>query len=91
MRILLPALRSEIRLAELWNDRHGPGLDVPITAIYGHEDLTWERRGMTGWSAFSTRECEFIEVEGGHFFVQAPPAPLRDVINSRLAVSAWNA
>jgi medium-chain acyl-[acyl-carrier-protein] hydrolase len=91
MRILLPAIRSEIRLAELWADRHGASLDVPITAMYGHEDPTWERLGMRGWVAYSTRECEFIEVPGGHFFIQANPPLLRETINSRLAVSAWNA
>lgn len=91
MKILLPAIRSEIRLAELWDDRHGTGLDVPITAIYGMADLTAERRGMTGWPAFSTRECEFIGVPGGHFLLQAHPASLCDIIRSRLAVPAWSA
>jgi surfactin synthase thioesterase subunit len=91
MRILLPAVRGEIRLAEMWGDRHGAGLDVPITAMYGQDDQTGERQGMTGWSGFSTRGCEFVEVPGGHFFLQADPPLLRDIINSRLAVAQWSA
>jgi len=86
MRILLPAVRSEVRLAELWDDWHGSCLDVPITAMYGQDDQTEERRGMTGWAAFSTQECEFIEVPGNHFFVQTNPPLLRDIVNSRLAM-----
>jgi surfactin synthase thioesterase subunit len=87
MRILLPAVRSEIKLAELWGNRHGMSLHVPITAMYGTEDRTSERHGMTGWPGFSTRGCEFVEIPGGHFFLQADPPLLREVINSRLAVA----
>jgi medium-chain acyl-[acyl-carrier-protein] hydrolase len=90
MRILLPAVRSEIRLAELWGDRHGASLDVPITAMYGQEELTGERQGMAGWPGFTTRGCEFVEIPGGHFFLQADPPLLREVINSRLAVAQWS-
>lgn len=91
MRILLPAIRSEIRLAELWGDRQGARLDVPITAMYGTEDLTDERRGMTGWPGFTTRGCEFVEIPGDHFYLQANPPLLGDIINSRLAVAQWSA
>lgn len=90
MRILLPVIRGEIRLAELWGDRHGTSLDVPITAMYGQEDLTAERQGMTGWPGFTTRDCEFVDIPGGHFFLQANPPLLRDIINSRLAVTQWS-
>lgn len=87
MRILLPGIRSQIRLAELWRDWHDATLDVPITAMYGHEDLTYERQGMTGWPGFTTRGCEFVEIPGGHFFLEANPPLLRDTVNSRLAVT----
>ena len=87
MRILLPAIRSQIRLAELWGNRHGASVDVPITAMYGQEDPTSERQGMTGWPGFTTRGCEFAEIPGGHFFLQENPPLLRDIINSRLAVT----
>lgn len=91
MRVLLPGIRSQIRLAELWGDRHGAILDVPITAMYGQEDLSSERQGMTGWPGFTTRGCEFVEIPGGHFFLQANPPLLRDIINSRLAVTRCSA
>ncbi len=90
MRILLPAVRGEIRLAELWGDRHGTSVDAPITALYGQDDRTSERHAMTGWSGFSTKGCEFVEVPGGHFFLAADPPLLRDTINSRLKVPQWS-
>jgi medium-chain acyl-[acyl-carrier-protein] hydrolase len=91
MRILLPGIRSQIRLAELWGDRHDAIVDVPITAMYGQEDLTSERQSMTGWPGFTTRGCEFVEIPGGHFFLQENPPLLRDIINLRLAVRPGSA
>ncbi len=90
MRILLPAIRGEIRLAETWGHRHGAIGDIPITAMYGQQDRTGERQAMTGWPAFSTRDCEFVEIPGDHFFLQADPPLLRDIVNSRLAVTTWS-
>jgi medium-chain acyl-[acyl-carrier-protein] hydrolase len=84
MKMLLPAVRAEIRLAELWGERGTGGIDRPITAIRGREDKTREAQGMAGWSAFTTKGCEFAEVPGGHFFLQTDPGPVLDLINSRL-------
>jgi medium-chain acyl-[acyl-carrier-protein] hydrolase len=85
MRLLLPAVRSEIRLAELWRDWHAAGLDAPITALYGQEDTTEEGRGMAGWTTFSTRGFELVSIPGGHFPAPSSLPHLTEVINSRLA------
>lgn len=89
MRLLLPAVRSEFRLAELWDDRHQVGVDVPITAIYGRDDLEDGFLSMKGWEAFSRKRCELVEVPGGHFFLSTDPVEVLDVINSRLGTAAW--
>lgn len=89
MRLLLPVVRTEFRLAELWGDRHQAGIDVPITAIYGRDDLEDGLPSMKGWDAFSREQCELVEVLGGHFFLSSDPAEVLDVINSRLGTAAW--
>jgi medium-chain acyl-[acyl-carrier-protein] hydrolase len=90
MRLLLPAVRSEFRLAELWGDRHRVGLDVPITAIYARDDPEDGLPRMTGWRGFSTKQCELVEVPGSHFFLSTNPAPLLEVINDRLGAGIWS-
>jgi medium-chain acyl-[acyl-carrier-protein] hydrolase len=85
MRMLLPAVRGEIRLAELWDDRHGRGVSVPITAIRGREDAGLEAQRMAGWPAYTTGGCEFAEVPGDHFFLHGESVSLLNLINSRLA------
>lgn len=90
LRFVLPAVRNEIRLAELWTDRHQTAVRVPITAIYGREDTKDGRSSMEGWRAFSSEGCELVEMPGGHSFFEDDPSSLLDVINPRLEHAAWN-
>lgn len=84
LRLLLPTVRSEIRLAEIWRDRHTSGLDIPITAIYSPDDPIDSFRTMRGWEKFTTRDCELLEVPGGHFFVDSHAEYVTKIVNSRL-------
>jgi medium-chain acyl-[acyl-carrier-protein] hydrolase len=88
MRYVLPAVRNEIRLAELWNNRHQTAVKVPITAIYATDDDEDGRPRMKGWPAFSTEGCELVEMRGGHFYLEDDPGVLLDVINPRLEQTA---
>lgn len=84
LRLLLPTVRSEIRLAEIWDHRHSSGVDVPITAIYSPDDAIDSWRTMHGWQGFTTRDCELVEVPGGHFFVDSHPEHVTRIVNTRL-------
>jgi len=84
LRFVLPAVRNEIRLAELWTDRRQAAVSVPITAIYGSDDAEGDRPSMEGWQAFSTAECELVEMRTGHSLFEGDPSPLLEVINARM-------
>jgi medium-chain acyl-[acyl-carrier-protein] hydrolase len=84
MRLLSPAVRNDIRLAELWDDREPVPLAVPITVCYGRDDRLDSGPAMRGWPAFGTRECELVELPGGHFFLDTHRRELLDVITDRL-------
>jgi medium-chain acyl-[acyl-carrier-protein] hydrolase len=88
LRFVLPAVRTEIRLAELWTDTHRAAVGVPITAIYASDDDEEGRPRMEGWRAFSTEACELVEMRGGHYFFEHDPGLLLDVINPRLEQAA---
>jgi medium-chain acyl-[acyl-carrier-protein] hydrolase len=83
IRLLLPAIRAEIRLAEVWENRHPQGVDVPITAVCGKADPIDGPDRMRRWTGFSSHG-EFIELAAGHFFLETHRAELIEVINSRL-------
>ncbi|MCL7491267.1 thioesterase domain-containing protein [Streptomyces sp. MCA2] len=84
MRLFLPTIRAEIRLAELWGDRHGKAVNVPVTALYGQDDPIDGREAMRDWKHFTERDCELLGTAGGHFFLETHRRPLLDVINARL-------
>lgn len=88
MRLLLPAIRAEIRLAEIWENRHAGGVDVPITAVCGSDDPIDGPGHMRGWKGFSRRGGEVVELAAGHFFLVTHRADLIALINSRLKETA---
>ncbi|MFD9460105.1 thioesterase II family protein [Streptomyces sp. NPDC060027] len=84
LRLVLPTVRSEIRLAEIWDDRHTSALDVPITALYSPDDPIDGLSTMRGWKGFTSRDCELIEVPGGHFFVDSHPEYVTRIVNTHM-------
>jgi surfactin synthase thioesterase subunit len=83
-RVLLPVLRAEIRLGELWGDRHGGPLAAPVTALYGRDDPVDGRTAMRGWTAFGGAGCELLALPGGHFFPDVHRRRTLDLITARL-------
>ncbi|MGH3905427.1 MAG: thioesterase II family protein [Pseudonocardiaceae bacterium] len=84
MKRMLPALRSDIKLAELWEGWNAERLRVPITAIYGHDDLIDNWVSMRRWFAYTEVGCELIEIPGGHFLADTNSRKLLQIINARL-------
>ncbi|MDT0482756.1 MULTISPECIES: thioesterase II family protein [Streptomyces] len=84
MRLFLPTVRAEIRLAELWGDRHGRGVNVAVTALYGRDDPIDGPESMRDWKHYTEDDCELLGVAGGHFFLETHREPLLDVVNARL-------
>lgn len=85
MRTMLLTVHNDIRLAELWTERHGRGVPVPITAVTGRDDPIDDERSMRGWLRFSP-DAELLEIPAGHFFVETHRRQLLGIINSRLEV-----
>ncbi|KQV19365.1 MULTISPECIES: thioesterase II family protein [unclassified Kitasatospora] len=89
MRLFLPTMRADMRLAELWDDRHGtPGVNVPITALYGRHDPVDGRDAMRDWQLYTSRGCDLVELPGGHFFLDTHRDRLLETINERLGGSS---
>jgi medium-chain acyl-[acyl-carrier-protein] hydrolase len=84
MAMLLPTIRGEIRLAEMWQDWHPGGVLAPITAVYGRDDPIDSHREMRHWPRFSRGRGEVVELAGGHFFMTSHGPELVHIINTRL-------
>lgn len=84
MRLLLPVVRAEMRLAELWGVRPGPVLGAPVTALYGRDDPVDGAAATARWPRFSRAGGEVLEIPGGHFFLDTHRPRLLDIIDARL-------
>lgn len=84
MAMLLPTIRSEIRLAEMWQDWHPGGVSAPITAVYGRDDPIDSHPEMRHWPRYSRDRGDVAELAGGHFFMTSHGPELVHIINTRL-------
>jgi medium-chain acyl-[acyl-carrier-protein] hydrolase len=81
MRLFLPVLRADMRIAECYRRAAGPSLRCPIIAFYGEQDPLVSPDGVAGWKSETTGGCEIVSVPGGHFCLGD------DVFTGRLAAS----
>ncbi|QKV90517.1 thioesterase [Streptomyces sp. NA02950] len=72
MRLYLPLLRADLRLAETYTRTPGPPLSTPVAAFGGRRDRLTDTAGLVAWSRETTGTFDLTVVEGGHFFHDGP-------------------
>ncbi|MBF6330031.1 thioesterase [Nocardia transvalensis] len=86
--LLSASVRADIRLSELWDDRHaGRPITVPVTAMYGRDDSIDDKVAMAGWADHTCAGFELLEMPGGHFFLDTHRDELLTVLTARLGLS----
>ena len=82
MRLFLPVLRADMRIAEQYRRTAGPPLSCPIVACYGEGDPLLSPEGVADWTNETSAGCEILLAPGGgHFFIS------EQGFTARLAVS----
>jgi medium-chain acyl-[acyl-carrier-protein] hydrolase len=82
MRLFLPVLRADMRIAERYRRTAGQPLSCPIVVCYGERDPTLSLEGVADWTNETSAGCEILAAPGGgHFFLREQGFP------ARLAVS----
>ncbi|WP_083294661.1 thioesterase II family protein [Burkholderia plantarii] len=84
MKLVLPTLRADMRLAELWGNWHATPLEVPLHIYYGHADPTDGAASVAGWRGFTTSRCELVGIDGAHFFLDSHREPLLEHMVARM-------
>jgi medium-chain acyl-[acyl-carrier-protein] hydrolase len=72
LRLYLPLLRADLKLAETYTRSPGPPLAVPIAAFAGRWDQMTDDQGLIAWNRETTESFDLTVVDGGHFFHDAP-------------------
>lgn len=69
LRMILPALRTDLTIKNSYRYTSQPPLDVPITAITGTEDPRCSVESVTAWRDQTVRRFRSHLMAGGHFAV----------------------
>ncbi len=69
VKILLPILKSDIKLNEIYVAELNPILTVPLTVLYGAQDHSISRESLEKWCETTSGVCEVDVFAGGHFFI----------------------
>ena len=83
--IFLPILRSDmmaVNTAELVTD--GRLIPVNISVLYGSNDNSVDKSVMDKWKETSSKQCEFLEFVGNHFFINQYEKEILELIEKRL-------
>ncbi|MFE0138132.1 thioesterase domain-containing protein [Streptomyces sp. NPDC059037] len=72
LRMYLPLLRADLRLAETYTRPPGRPLDVPIAAFAGRWDQMTDDQGLIAWNRETTASFDLRVLDGGHFFHDSP-------------------
>ncbi|MEQ5838806.1 alpha/beta fold hydrolase [Paraburkholderia acidicola] len=99
IQFMLPVLRADFHLcgtyahhaASLSTNERAP-LDCPIGVFTGRDDSATARaEDVAAWSAQTHGVCTQHRFDGGHFFLDATPAPVLTVVATSLADAPANA
>jgi medium-chain acyl-[acyl-carrier-protein] hydrolase len=72
LRMFLPVLRADLRLAERYTRPEVAALPVPVMAFAGEDDPMTDDLGVLAWKQETTGTCELVFLKGGHFFLDSP-------------------
>ena len=81
MTLMLPCLRADYRMFEMYEHAADGVLDCPISAFGGQEDSWVPRRELEAWADQTAGRFELRMMPGAHFFLQSS----RDELLSTIA------
>jgi medium-chain acyl-[acyl-carrier-protein] hydrolase len=85
LEMLLPAVRADFAVAELYQPRSRPPLPLPLTAFGGTEDPDVPEFAVQAWAEHTRATFAHRMFAGGHFFLDEHREPLLRTIGETLA------
>lgn len=87
LNLLLPILKADIRINEMYVGELNPVLNIPLTIMHGLQDNSISREQLQQWSAVTSASSEILVFAGGHFFIDAERKSLTRKIVEKINLS----
>ncbi len=84
MRMFKSIFTSDIGLIDAYVPREDLKLSCPITVYSGDSDKTVQYVDVKAWDKVTASECNFVSMEGGHFYRSGTLSELREELIKRI-------
>ena len=84
MELLIPMLKADFKLGELYLPSSVAVLPMPITAIYGEEDDHDGKPDIAGWENHTKYRLQAVPIRGGHFFINTEICAVIQIIRNNI-------
>jgi surfactin synthase thioesterase subunit len=85
MALRAPALRADMAMVEVYRAGPTSALSLPLAVWHGDEDRTLCNDDLTAWRRHYIGAFAQRRFRGGHFFLQAADAEVRQALENELA------
>jgi surfactin synthase thioesterase subunit len=70
LKLIIPALKADIRVLEQMKYAPGPPFDFPVSAFAGSRDFTVARQDVAAWEACTRAAFHMETLDADHFFIR---------------------
>jgi surfactin synthase thioesterase subunit len=88
MLAMLPAIRADFEITEMYVSNGEPPLSLPMTVLAGTADPLVPTERIAPWASHTTAPCTIHWFEGGHFFIRQHQQAMVAIIRAVLAEPA---
>jgi medium-chain acyl-[acyl-carrier-protein] hydrolase len=85
MELMLPTLRADFQLADLYVSEHAAKLPCPVIAFGGEEDVDVPLTELDAWREVSAPEFNLRMLPGDHFFINSRQRELTAIVAQELS------
>jgi medium-chain acyl-[acyl-carrier-protein] hydrolase len=84
--IFIPILKADYKIIETYEFKGtNSKWDFDITVLNGKDDVDVKMEDVVEWKEYTKGNCEFINFDGGHFYLFDKLKEVADVINNKLS------
>lgn len=80
MAVLLPLVRADAAVNEVYAYRHEVPLDIPLTVLGGRRDDRADEDSLRAWKDLTNASCDIRMYPGGHFFINEHAQELLNIM-----------
>lgn len=81
--LVMPILRADFKMLENYEYKeHEKRLFINSSILYGNNDINTPKVDMQAWSCQFSKDCDFYEFQGGHFFINESQSDIISLINT---------